>query len=135
MGNSRTSRYADGKQVHDLASATATWLRVLAQHTQFELVAPRPPAFGAASRRFGAKRFGALRSAVTRAPMPSRVSVRRGAGEVQRVLMDPEISRRLRKIAKRHGQDEGDVASMWASTTLRATTYASGFDARGAAPA
>ena len=125
MGNSRTSRYADGKTIYDLNQVTATWLRGLVEKTRFELVAPTPSGL-ASRRRLARRRVRALRDALGRAPGPQPVSVRRGAGEVQRVLLDPDIGPRLRKLARTRRHDEGDVASVWARVRVHAATTSLG---------
>src|SRR5687767_10013601 len=113
MGNSRTSRYADGKAIYDLNNVTADWLRGLVERTRFELVAPTASGV-AARRRLPRRRLDALRRAIVRSPAPLPVSPRRGAGEVQRMLLDPDISPRLRRLARQRRHDEGDVANVWA---------------------
>lgn len=117
MGNSKTSRYADGKAIYDLNQATASWLRGLAQAARFELTGDVPRGI---RRLLPARRLQALRDALRRAPSPKPVSVRRGAGEVQRMLLDPDISPRLRRLARRRRHDEGDVASLWARVRVDA---------------
>ncbi|MBI2077523.1 MAG: hypothetical protein HYT80_04005 [Euryarchaeota archaeon] len=112
MGNSNTSRYADGKELYHQDAAVNQWLRSLL----LQGVAALEAQFIRAARRARTGPWAPTRRAVGRAPAPASVSPRRAAGEVARLLMDPEAGARIRRLARKHRLDEGDVAGLWAAT-------------------
>ncbi len=108
MGNSRTSRYADGKDLYHADAETQRLLRVLAKHRPNEDPQKHAPVV---PRRF--------LDAARRAPSLQPASPRRLGGEIARLLMENVRGAQIRALARRHRLDEGDVARIWARTLFR----------------
>lgn len=108
MGNSRTSRYADGKDLYHADAEAQRLLRALARQ--------RPRRDPEKSAPMVPKRF--LHPA-QRPPEPQPASARRLGGEIARLLMSNVHGARIRELARRHRMDEGDVARVWARTVFR----------------
>lgn len=108
MGNSRTSRYADGKDLYHADAETQRLLRVLAKH--------RPKQDPQKDAPVVPQRF---LDAARRAPALQPASVRRLGGEIARLLMENACGLQIRALARRHRLDEGDVARLWARTLFR----------------
>ena len=110
MGNSRTSRFADGKDLYHLDSVTQQWLRSLVK--QRPRREPVSRGILVPSRLLGPART---------APVPVGASARRVGGEVARLLMSNAVGPKIRDLARRHRVDEGDVARLWAQSVYRAS--------------
>lgn len=108
MGNSRTSRYADGKDLYHADAEMQRLLRVLAKH--------RPNHDPQTSAPVVPQR---VLDAARRAPTLQPASARRLGGEIARLLMENARGLEIRKLARRHRLDEGDVARIWARTLFR----------------
>lgn len=124
MGNSRTSRHADGRELYHADAEAQRFLRAL--------VSRRP-------RRDPAALGFRVPPRVLRAgrgPSPPRAVPPRGvSAEVARVLLAPDAGRRIRELARRHRMDEGDVARLWVRTRFRAADGAARLGAAEAEPA
>lgn len=112
MGNSSTSRYADGRDLYH-PDALAD-LRRLASRRE-AATDLRQAADALARDRLRNSHWQALRASIKQAPQPQLVGARRGGGEAARLLLDPDAGPHLRRLARRHKLDEGDVAGLWAS--------------------
>lgn len=112
MGNSSTSRYADGRELyHPEALAVLRRLAVYGAAREDRLQALQ----ALARDRLRSATWTRLRASLRRAPAPRSLGLRRGAGEAARLLLDPESGPQIRRLSRRHRMDEGDVASLWAA--------------------
>lgn len=112
MGNSSTSRYADGRELYH-PDATGT-LRSLAARRALASDL-RETSQALARNRLRSRNWQRLRASLRRVAPPQAMGARRGAGEAARLLLDPATGPELRRLARRHRLDEGDVASLWAA--------------------
>lgn len=124
MGNSRTSRHADGRELYHADAEAQRFLR--------SLVGRRPRRDPGELRfRLPPRLLRAARDPVRAPVIPSR-SV---AAEVARLLMARDASQRIRELARRHRMDEGDVARLWARTPSRSPESAASRPVAEAEPA
>ena len=117
MGNSNTSRYADGKELYHADAAVNQWLRSLLRQG----VAALEAGFVQSARRARTGAWAPTRRAIEDAPTPTSMAPRRAAGEVPRLLLDAQAGPRIRRLARRRKLDDGDVASVWAATVSAAS--------------
>lgn len=120
MGNSNTSRYADGRDLYHADAAVNRWMRSLVAQG----IAALEAGFVQAARRARTGSWATTRRALTHAPAPVSMAPRRAAGEVARLLLDAQAGPRIRRLARRHGLDDGDVAALWAATVSSAAPMA-----------
>lgn len=120
MGNSKTSRYADGRDLYEpstLRDGIGSFLRSYSTGGDQELA----DALVAAARRGHRDAPARARRAMRRVPAPASFAPRRFQGEVARVLLDPITAPRVRRLARRHQTDESDVALLWTGTVAHET--------------
>lgn len=117
MGNSSTARYADGRDLYHPEGDHLAWARGLPRLWGTASDGILADALADAARKLVRPAWAQTRRALRRAPPLVPLAPRRAAGEKVRLLLDPTIAPHVRKLARRHGRDEGDVTSLWAATT------------------